>query len=245
MSHSDNNRSPAPAPMPQGAREWSRKWSLVHFINAYNQIRDCLAYRPANVLIIGVGLGFEPMILKEKFGINTTTLDIDPGFAPDYVGSVHDMHSFTDQQFDVALASHVLEHFRFSLFDQALSELSRVAKHSIVYLPYGGRHCELKLVAAQRHQEWHLRVSLPPVRKRYISGEEPDLQEGQHYWECGYPGFGIAKVRKLMEKVFVIDRMYQNPDFLYSLNFLLTSKRVSGSLTLPDLSGFTGFEFLA
>jgi len=40
---------------------------------------------------------------------------------------------FTEKQFDVAFASHVLEHLK--NWEQALSEWTRIANHTVVVLP--------------------------------------------------------------------------------------------------------------
>lgn len=202
--------------------EYARSLSLTNFVNAYYQQRDVLQYHPSRVLIVGVGVGLEPMILRQKFGLEVTTLDIDARFAPDVVGSVHDMRAFADKQFDVVVASHVLEHLPFAYFDRVVDELARVAKHAVVYLPYGGRHLEWKFTWAQRVREYAAHLSLPPLAR--IAGDKPELQAGHHYWEVGYPGFSPAKLSRLFSRRFTIDRRYHNRDWTYSLNFLMTAK---------------------
>ena len=72
-------------------------------------------------------MGLEPVLLRHRFHCDVCTLDIDADFGPDYVGSVHSMKMFSDQQFDVVIASHVLEHLPFSYFRDCLAELARVA----------------------------------------------------------------------------------------------------------------------
>jgi len=52
------------------------------------------------------------------------TVDIDAEYQPDHVASVHQMDMLADGQFDVAVASHVLEHLPFSLFRASLAELA-------------------------------------------------------------------------------------------------------------------------
>jgi hypothetical protein len=216
--------------MPLDAKEYAVNVSLTNFVNAYCQIRDALKYQPERILIVGVGVGLEPLLLRQKFHREVCTLDIDADFEPDYVGSVHDMRMFSDQQFDVVIASHVLEHLPFSYFRDCLAELARVARHAVVYLPYGGRHLEWKFVLSQRYREYALRLRLPP-RKR-VDGEHPDLQAAQHYWECGYPGFSVKSISSIMAEYFHVDETYHNHDWKYSLNFLLTSRRAQPNETL-------------
>jgi hypothetical protein len=213
---------PEPHPMPVEADDYARSLSLSGFVNAYYQLRDVLAYHPRRVLIVGVGVGLEPMILREKFGLEVTTLDIDARFGPDVVGSVHDMGAFADGQFDVVVASHVLEHLPFAYFDRCVDELARVGRHAVVYLPYAGRHLEWRFTYAQRVREYAARLRIPPLAR--IAGDKPELQEGHHYWECGYPGFSVSRLTRLFSRRFTIDRRYHNRDWTYSINFLMTAR---------------------
>ena len=89
----------SPAPMPHDAKDYASKVSMVNFVNSYYQIRDCVRFQPNKVLIVGVGVGLEAIILREKYNVNVKTLDIDPGFFPDHVGSIHDLSGFPDQSF--------------------------------------------------------------------------------------------------------------------------------------------------
>lgn len=208
--------------MPVEAGEYARRLSVSGFVNAYYQLRDVLSFAPRRVLIVGVGVGLEPLILREKFGLEVTTYDVDGRFGPDVVGSVHDMRAFADKQFDVVVASHVLEHLPFAYFDRCVDELARVAHHAVVYLPYAGRHLELKLTWAQRVREYAARLRIPPLRR--IAGDKAELQEGHHYWEAGYPGFSLAALTRRLSRRFVVDRRYHNRDWTYSINFLLTAR---------------------
>jgi hypothetical protein len=210
-----------PLCMPVDAKEYAGNLSPVNFLNAYYQILDALKYQPRRILIVGVGVGLEPIILRHKFKLDVQTIDIDGGFEPDYVGSVHDMNMFYDHQFDVVIASHVLEHLPFSFFPACLKELSRIARHAVIYLPYGGKHLEWKFILSQRTREFSVRLRLPPLAR--VNGKERVLQAGHHYWECGYRGFSVKKISSIIEAYFNIDRMYHNQDWKYSLNFLLTS----------------------
>lgn len=211
-----------PKPMPHCAQEYARKYSLTHFINTYYEIRDALSFDPKRILIIGVGVGLEPIVLREKFNIEVTTLDIDKDFNPDVVGSVHDMRVFPNKAFDVAIISHVLEHLPYSFFDPALRELARVANASVVFLPYGGRNLSIRFIFAQRIRELVFNVHIPP-RKR-ISGNEPVLCDGEHYWEVGFRGFSKKTILEDFSKHFEVINHYHNYDWMYSMNFILKSR---------------------
>ena len=133
-----------PKPMPVSGQEYAGNFSFTNFVNLYYQVRDALCYSPRSVLIVGVGVGLEPSLLRSRFGMEVTTFDIDPVFGVDQVGSVHDMAMFSDGKFDLCIASHVLEHLPFEYFEIALQEIARVSSHALVYLPYGVRFFEFK-----------------------------------------------------------------------------------------------------
>lgn len=212
-----------PRPMLEDAKVYATRYSLTNFINAYYQIRDCMQYQPCKILIVGVGVGLEPIILRDKFALQISTLDIDPSFNTDHVGSIHDLRMFQVQEFDVVIVSHVLEHLPFKYFEPSLKEIGRVSKHALLYLPFGGRHPELKFTGLIRFLNFTMRFTLPPLKR--IDGTKPELCGGQHYWECGYRGFEVKKIRELISKHFIIDYMYHNQDWSFSLNFRLTSRQ--------------------
>jgi hypothetical protein len=225
-SHIASTQHEQPHRMPVSGKEYASKYSLTTFINAYYQVRDCMEYAPETVLIVGVGVGLEGTLLREKFARRVTTLDIDGDFGVDYTGSVHNMDMFADQQSDVCIASHILEHMAFRYFETSLAEIARLSKHALIYLPYGGRHMELKFVRAQREKEYQIKWSIPTFR--LIDGTKPELYGGEHYWECGYRNFEPRKIRAIIAKYFQVDNMYHNSDWKYSLNFCPTSRRFLG-----------------
>src|SRR5258708_32879657 len=131
--------------MPVDKAVWLSQLHLSNFNNAFCEYRDVQAYTRAHkILIVGPGQGLEVTVFRSR-GYDVTTYDIDREFTPDHLGSVHDMSCFTNKQFDVVIASHVLEHMSFSYFDTALKELGRVAHHALIYLPFAGRHIDFGL----------------------------------------------------------------------------------------------------
>lgn len=212
-----------PKPMPVSGREYAGQFSVTNFINLYYQVRDALCYSPRSVLVVGVGVGLEPALLRNRFGMDVTTYDIDPEFGVDQIGSVHEMPMFSAGQFDLCIVSHVLEHLPFQYFETALQEIARVSRHALVYLPYGVRFLELKFIRAQRQKEYGFSFTLRRWRK--IDGTKPELCGGAHYWEVGYRNFEAWRIRETMSKYFIVDSMYHNRDWTYSINFRLTSRQ--------------------
>jgi hypothetical protein len=216
---------PPPAAMPVDKLQWLSQLHLSNFHNAYYEFRDvqrCIGSR-GKLLVVGVGQGLDVTVFRSR-GYDVTSYDIDPDFGPDRVGSVHDMSCFADDEFDAAVASHVLEHMSLSLLDSGLRELSRVARHAIVYLPYAGRHLDLSFTQFQGSFEHHWRVNVPPFWRR-PSPEKPLFAGGQHFWEVGLRGCSRRAIRRRMEQYFEVVSMYQNPHWLVSMNFVLRSRR--------------------
>lgn len=92
---------------------------------------DKLSKNHNNLLDVGCGGGYF-LELAKKEGFTTTGCDIIPGksFAHSdyYSGSVEKL-PFEDNSFDIVTCSHTLEHV--VNFDEAVSELKRVAKHQL------------------------------------------------------------------------------------------------------------------
>lgn len=218
---------PEPAVMPIDRERWRRQLDLSNFVNAYYQYRDVQRLEGCHrVLIVGPGQGLPTEVLKWR-GYEVTTLDIDRTFEPDVVGSVHDMSVFHDLQFDVAIASHVLEHLAVPYLDTALRELSRVAGHSLVYLPVAGRHFQARLQPGFKDIDLSVLVDVFNYLHR-PSGIEAKYCQRQHYWEVGMRGFRVWDVKARMSAHFEVVDVYRNRDWNPSLNFVLRSRRQIG-----------------
>lgn len=214
---------PQPAVMPIDSEEWVKQLNLCNFVNSYYQFRDLeFCGEAKNVLIIGPGQGLDAHILKWR-GYDVTTLDIDGTFNPDIIASAHDLSMFKDHQFDVVIASHVLEHLPVPFLDQCLAEFSRVSTYSIIYLPVAGRHFQGRLKMDLKGIDISLIFDLfnwfhkpDGVTARYC--------EGQHYWELGMRGFRKSDLEGRFNKNFETMLSYRNSDWNPSHNFVLKSK---------------------
>jgi SAM-dependent methyltransferase len=211
-----------PAVMPLDRESWFAQLDRSNFINSYYQYRDAQVCKGKRLLIVGPGQGLDTAIFRWK-GYEVTTFDIDGTFRPDVQGSVHEMGFFADRQFDLVIASHVLEHLPVVFLDRALHELARVAPYAVIYLPVAGRHGQLRLTLGVRRIGFEVRWDIfnPFARP---DGRSLRYCEGQHYWEVGRPGFRVRELKRRFEQHFTVISCYRNRDWLPSFNFVLAAK---------------------
>jgi hypothetical protein len=223
------NDSPHPDVMPVDREAWARELHLSNFVNSYYQYRDVARWvgSAASALIVGPGQGLDTQILRWR-GYRVVTFDIDQTFKPDVIGSCHDMPMFDDGQFDVVIASHVLEHLPVPLLDRALAEIARVGRHALLYLPVAGRHLSLRINPGVGGIDWCAIVDLIRFWER-PDGVTTRYCGGQHYWEVGLRGFTVADLRRRFTRDFEVLRTYRNRDWLPSCNFVLRSRHTDGS----------------
>jgi SAM-dependent methyltransferase len=226
---------PAAVPdvMPLDRERWRQQLHLSNFVNAYYQYRDVVplieGLAAPRLLVIGPGQGLDTAVFRWK-EMEVTTFDIDNTFKPDVLGSCHDMAMFGDAQFDVAIASHVMEHLPLPFLDMALSEVARVARHALIYLPVAGRANAMRLQLGFKGIDACATLDLLRFWER-PRGDRPIYRAGQHYWEVGYRGFRVAQLCQRFERSFRVRQHYRNKHWLPSYNFVLDSRR---HLSGPD-----------
>lgn len=208
--------------MPVDREKWRKEINLSNFINAAYQHRDLKTLGSLRrLLVIGVGQGLDSAVLR-WLGYDVTTMDIDPLFEPDHVGSTHDLSRFDDGGFDAVIASHVLEHLPVHYLDASLSEIARVGRYALVYLPVAGRHVHARLAAGSH--ELFFAAELFNYFER-PDGNSARYMSGQHFWEMGYRGFRKKDLLARFARDFDVLDHYRNRDWLVSYNFVLRSKR--------------------
>jgi len=181
------------------------------WISYWYQINQVLECDSDSVCEIGIGNGIVCDSLK-KFGLNVTTVDIDPELNPDYVCSVTDLRKvFNKNSFDVVLCAEVLEHIPFNYFEKALDELDFISKNwAIISLPIVGLNFSfrLPLIGAK---VFHLKHLFPKNHKF----------DGEHYWEIGKREYPLNAIIKSLEKKFTIIKNFIPPENTYHIFFVL------------------------
>ncbi len=219
----DRKNIPLPKVMPVDRKTWLHILSNSNFQNAAAEYSDILSLPDiSTVLVIGPGQGLDVAILRWRDYV-ITTFDIDQTFSPDYVGSVHDLSQFSDKQFDLVIASHVLEHLPVMYLNKSLRELARVARYALVFLPLAGRHFQFRLKADVKGFDYSIFFSLYNFIEK-PDGVTPRYCAGQHFWEIGYRGFRKKDLIVRLETSFKIIRHYRNINWNPSYNFVLESK---------------------
>ncbi|HED01020.1 MAG TPA: class I SAM-dependent methyltransferase [Proteobacteria bacterium] len=220
-----NKGIPVPSVMPVDQEKWAGELHLSNFVNSYYQYRDLqFCGDVKKLLIIGPGQGLDTQVFKWR-RYEVTTFDIDKTLNPDVIGSVHDLSMFDDGSFDVVIASHVLEHLAVPYLDRCLSELARVGRYCLIYLPVAGRHFQLRLKMDLKGIDLSFIIDLFNYFHR-PDGVTPRYCSGQHCWEIGMRGFRVADLGRLFEKHFEVIAHYRNRDWNPSYNFVMRSKHI-------------------
>ena len=223
-----NSSTPPPTLMPVDRVEWAKQLNLSNFVNSYYQYRDLQSFDTCSkVLIIGPGQGLDTQILRWR-GYEVNTFDIDETFRPDFIGSVHDLSRFRDQEYDAIIASHVLEHLPVTYLDTALKEISRVGRNALIYLPVHGKHIQFRLIPGFKGLDLTLIFDFFNYFKK-PDGIVPRYMAGMHYWEVGMRGWRVRDLEARLSRYFKIQASYRNKDWLPSYNFVLTSTASSNS----------------
>lgn len=170
--------------------DFSRYGFEGRFVSYYHQLREVLALKPRSVLEVGVGDKVFGSFLKNNTSVAYTSLDVAEDLQPDTVGSILDL-PFANNSFDVVCAFEVLEHLPYAKVDQALAELTRVARsHVVLSVPHFGPMLSFSLKIPFL-PKLRLQLKLPFAKEHRFNG--------QHYWELGKRGYSVEEFRQKLE----------------------------------------------
>ncbi|MFH1560084.1 MAG: class I SAM-dependent methyltransferase [Chloroflexota bacterium] len=189
------------------------------FTSYWHQLDELIRLNPENILEIGVGDRFMSKYLRDRGGMQVTTLDIDAALQPDVAGSVLAI-PFAEGSFRAVACFEVLEHLPYDQFGTALAEIRRVSnRHVVLSLPDARRVFRIqgRLPWIGRFQK--MTSFLPGLKP---PGLPPD---GYHFWEIGVRGYALDQIQSHIEHVgFRILRTYQNYDYVRHRFFVLEKR---------------------
>jgi SAM-dependent methyltransferase len=185
---------------------------LDRWVSYYMQLRETFRFKPKSVLEIGVGDKVFGDYLRNNTGISYTSVDIAEDLRPNVIGSVTEL-PFQNRSFDVVVAFEVLEHIPFEKFEQALSEIARVARTgAVISLPHFGPPIKLSFkipLVPEVKVAWKI-----PFPARHVFN-------GEHYWEIGKRGYPIGCIRDVLRSHFVLENDFVPFESQYHHFFIL------------------------
>lgn len=174
----------------------------------YKQIEEIINSKAKSVLLIGVGDGFVPYIMRKICSdIEVTTFDFSNELEPDICGDVRELSSHFDGMggYDAIVCCEVLEHLPYDEFDKILSQIKMCLKESgklILSLPDRGVKASFSL-HIPKLLDIKLLCNIPRIwRNKFIFN-------GEHYWEINSARmYRSKKIRKVIDNHFVIEKEY-------------------------------------
>jgi ubiquinone/menaquinone biosynthesis C-methylase UbiE len=214
--------------------------SVSRFISYQHQLKAIRELEPESVLEIGIGSGFLSSYLRFH-GYKIVTCDVNNALKPDVLGDVRKL-PIDDDSFDVVVICQVLEHLPWEDLDQSLAELARVSRRFVVIsIPYFKLYLEFTMkfpMMEQLFKRPHFRFLF---KFPCVFLKQPT--DGHHYWEMGRKGCSMSKVRKVINKYFLINKEFEPVLNCYHHFFVLEKKRVAEgpfSASAPPDSGVLG-----
>ena len=186
---------------------------LHRWVSYWYQVQAVQRCRPKTVLEIGKGSGVLSWYLKERLGLDVTTVDFDASLEPDQVVDVRELSDhFEADQFDVVCAFQVLEHLPFSDFEPSLRQISAVTRrHAIISLPNFGFFFQF------RFHIWRYKFAFG----RKIRRPHEWKFDGEHHWEVGTNGHEPRVVRRAIQSVMTLEDEYPFTDYPYHNCYVL------------------------
>jgi ubiquinone/menaquinone biosynthesis C-methylase UbiE len=194
--------------------DFSKYVNKDRFMSYYYQLKFIYEIKPKNILEVGCGNKFLKNILKDHF--NYKTLDIDSKLNPDYLGNVMEM-PLKNSSFDLICCFQVLEHLPFHDFEKSLKELFRVSKRDVlISLPFSkiDLKAEIKLPFLKNKR---IKMCISRFYKEHKF-------DGQHYWEIGKKGYSLKKIKTIIKKYFIIEKIINPYENTYHIFFKMRKK---------------------
>ncbi len=180
-----------------------------------------------NVLVIGVGDGLIPQLIKFFCHCRVITFDYDRELQPDIVGDIFDLSKYVTKCFDVILCCQVLEHIPYIEFQKALEEIWTC-------LEDGGK-CIISLPDSGYDLGGGIETSIWGAFKifRFCKYWKKDyIYNGEHYWEINAARvYSLKKVIKVIKRSFVIEKNYLVPNNRYHRFFVLSKDTIPNRFT--------------
>lgn len=179
------------------------------WMSYYHQIREVLISHPDTCLIIGVGDGIVPAIIRH-YGITVDTFDYEEKMSPTYCGDIKAIGSLVSQQYDCVVCCQVLEHIEFIHFTSVIKQLHSICKKRLILsLP---EHMLLfSLCVYIPRLKYHaMNLIIPRFWKKKIK------MDGQHYWEVGIKGKSKKYIKSLLNRYFNVINDYNAIGNLYN-----------------------------
>ena len=195
--------------------------SKARWNSYYHQIEEVLKNNSQNALIIGKGDGIVPDILKKQIE-EVKIFDIAEDLQPDYLGNILEMSNIINKKFDSILCCQVLEHLPFDKFEQCISELSKVTdKQVIISLPQKNIFFNIGF-KIPKIPKIDINIYIPRFYKNFTFEKDGN---GEHYWELNVKNYPVIRIRKILEKYFILKNEYTVKENSYHRFFILGKKK--------------------
>lgn len=188
------------------------------WMSYWYQVKEVLASSPKSVLLIGVGNGVVPAILKEK-DIIVYTFDYDSSMNPDFCGDIRDIKNIVSGlKVDTILCCQVLEHVEFQYFPKIINDFENIAKNRVVIsLP----HCHIAFsgwlnLPILKSIEWKIIMPSFWIKRCFFNHE--------HYWEVGMRNHSKKRIERILCEKFRILSKYHVTMNPYHLFYILEKR---------------------
>jgi SAM-dependent methyltransferase len=200
--------------MPQVDRthyEWGTYVTRARWASLWHQVDEVLRSGAETCLVVGTGDGIVPGVLRGR-GVSVATCDLARDVDPDVVADVREL-PFGDGEFGCVLCAQVLEHVPVRDLGRAVSELARVAAHTVV------------ISVPQRGRTWEVNVRVPLVGRLERAGSLPARTrhtfDGQHHWELGRGGLARSVFERTLADSARVERTFVVPSNPYHRFYVL------------------------